>query len=78
MPVPIPPSMSSSEALVIWMFKIAMNAPTMLARTAIHAVMLALSVCVAGGAPMLSDPSATAWAMFDMPGLPNVMLRSRA
>src|SRR5215470_5391475 len=39
----MPPSMSSSDALVIWMLRIAMNAPIMLARTAIHAVRLALS-----------------------------------
>src|SRR5262245_10345990 len=39
----MPPSMSSSEALVIWMLRIAMNAPIMPARTAIQAVVLALS-----------------------------------
>src|ERR1700686_3931581 len=41
MPVPIPPSMLSSEALVIWMFRIAMNEPIMAARTAIQTVALA-------------------------------------
>src|SRR4051812_41395895 len=34
MPVPMPPSMLSSEALVIWIFRIAMNAPIMAARMA--------------------------------------------
>src|SRR5690349_4924569 len=42
-PVPMPPSMSSSEALVIWMFRIAMNAPIIAARMAIHTVRLARS-----------------------------------
>src|SRR6187397_2648690 len=32
----MPPSMSSREALVIWMFRIAMKAPIMLASTAIQ------------------------------------------
>src|SRR5215475_14378438 len=72
-PVPMPPSISSSEALVIWMLRIAMNAPTMPARTAIHAVVLALAVGAAGGAATRSDPSVAAWAMFDMARLPNVM-----
>src|SRR5882672_8424417 len=40
-PVPIPPSMLSSDALVIWIFKIAMNDPIMAARTAIQVVTLA-------------------------------------
>src|SRR5277367_3220965 len=42
-PVPMPPSMLSSEALVIWMFRIAMNDPIMAASTAIHTVALARS-----------------------------------
>src|SRR5215475_3604425 len=42
-PVPMPPSMLSSEALVIWMFRIAMNAPIMAAITAIQTVALARS-----------------------------------
>src|SRR5580693_5017067 len=42
-PVPIPPSMLSSEALVIWMFRIAMKAPIMAASTAIQVVRLARS-----------------------------------
>src|ERR1700748_1578569 len=42
-PVPMPPSMSRSEALVIWMFRIAMKAPIMPASTAIQAAGLALS-----------------------------------
>src|SRR5260370_33938593 len=37
----MPPSMSSSEALVIWMLRIAMKAPIMHARTAIQSLMLA-------------------------------------
>src|ERR1700744_3437977 len=40
-PVPMPPSMLSSEALVIWMFRIAMNEPIMAARTAIQTLALA-------------------------------------
>jgi hypothetical protein len=40
-PVPMPPSMLSSEALVLWMFRIAMNEPIMAARTAIQVVTLA-------------------------------------
>src|SRR5712664_2762598 len=40
-PVPMPPSMLSSEALVIWMFRIAMNQPIMAARTAIQMAALA-------------------------------------
>src|SRR5262252_7786813 len=42
-PVPIPPSISRSDALVIWMLRMAMKAPIMLASTAIHAVRPALS-----------------------------------
>src|SRR5581483_9599664 len=48
-PVPMPPSMSSSEALVIWMFRIAMKAPIMAARMAIHTFGLARSA-LAGAA----------------------------
>src|SRR5246127_1300339 len=40
-PVPIPPSILSSDALVIWMFRIAMNEPIMAASTAIQVVALA-------------------------------------
>src|SRR3954447_26230894 len=40
-PVPMPPSMLSSEALVIWMFRIAMNEPIMAASTAIQVAALA-------------------------------------
>src|SRR6478735_2408793 len=40
-PVPMPPSMLSSEALVIWMFRIAMNEPIMAASTAIQIARLA-------------------------------------
>src|SRR5580704_16102309 len=42
-PVPMPPSMLSSEALVIWMLRIAMNEPIMAATTAIQVVTLARS-----------------------------------
>src|ERR1700757_172421 len=42
-PVPMPPSMLSNEALVIWMFRIAMNAPIMAAITEIQTVALARS-----------------------------------
>src|SRR5215469_489628 len=42
-PVPMPPSMLSSEALVIWMFRIAMKAPIMAAKIEIHTVRLARS-----------------------------------
>src|SRR4051812_13931899 len=37
-PVPMPPSILSSEALVIWMFRIAMNAPIIAAITEIQTV----------------------------------------
>src|ERR1700742_4004808 len=40
-PVPMPPSMLSSEALVIWILRIAMNDPIIAASTAIHTVALA-------------------------------------
>src|SRR6516162_4712507 len=40
-PVPMPPSMLSSEALVIWMFRIAMKAPIIAANTAIQIMALA-------------------------------------
>src|SRR5689334_22243511 len=42
-PVPMPPSMSSSEAVVIWMLRIAMKAPIIAARMAIQTVALARS-----------------------------------
>src|SRR6266851_7602115 len=42
-PVPMPPSILSNEALVIWMFRIAMNEPIMAASTAIQVVRLARS-----------------------------------
>jgi hypothetical protein len=44
----MPPSMLSSEALVIWMFRIAMNEPIMAARTAIQVVRLARFGSAAG------------------------------
>src|SRR5262249_58004837 len=40
-PVPMPPSMLSSEALVIWIFRIAMKAPIIAANTATQIVALA-------------------------------------
>src|SRR5215467_12075955 len=40
-PVPMPPSILSSEALVIWMLRIAMKAPIIAAKTAIQIVALA-------------------------------------
>src|SRR5579863_5937636 len=40
----MPPSMFKSEALVIWMFRIAMNAPIIAAITEIQTVALARSV----------------------------------
>ncbi len=40
-PVPMPPSILSSEALVIWILRIAMNEPIIAARTAIQVVRLA-------------------------------------
>src|SRR6516164_9226107 len=48
----MPPSISSRDALVIWMFRIAMNAPIIAANMAIHTVALARSalVAAAGGA----------------------------
>src|SRR5579863_2075911 len=42
-PVPMPPSMLSREALVIWMLRIAMNEPIMAASTAIQVTILARS-----------------------------------
>ncbi len=52
-PVPMPPSMLSSEALVIWMFRIAMNEPIMAASTAIQVVTLARF----GSTAARSDPA---------------------
>src|SRR3954468_7253340 len=40
-PVPMPPSILASEALVIWMFRIAMNEPIMAASTATQTAALA-------------------------------------
>src|SRR6516162_7353500 len=62
----MPPSMSSSDALVIWMLRIAMKAPIMLARTAIHAVALAFSVVLAGGAKTVKELRDAARATLDM------------
>src|ERR1700727_2987907 len=45
----MPPSISSSEALVIWMLRIAMKAPIMHASTAIQSFMLARGGDVAKG-----------------------------
>src|ERR1043165_1102976 len=46
----MPPSISSSEALVIWMFRIAMKAPIIAAITAIHTVGLARSALASAAA----------------------------
>src|SRR5258707_6602350 len=46
----MPPSMLSSEALVIWMLRIAMKAPIMAASTAIHTAALARPGLTAMGA----------------------------
>src|ERR1700712_1920736 len=58
----MPPSMLSSEALVIWMFRIAMNEPIMAAITAIQTVTLARSdaelldtACEVGSADVEAD-----------------------
>jgi hypothetical protein len=45
----MPPSISSSEALVIWILRIAMKAPIMPARTAIQSLVLAPAGRVADG-----------------------------
>src|ERR1700726_1889398 len=42
-PVPMPPSMLSSEALVIWMFRIAMKAPIIAAKMETQTIGLARS-----------------------------------
>src|SRR6476469_7270564 len=57
----MPPSISSSDALVIWMLRIAMNAPIMPASTAIHWVALALASAAAAG-----GPNVPAWVTADM------------
>src|SRR5580692_12583653 len=50
-PVPMPPSMLSREALVIWMFRIAMKAPIIAAKMVIQTTGLARSgFCGAAGA----------------------------
>ena len=49
-PVPMPPSMLSREALVIWMFRIAMNEPIIAAMTAIQTMTLARLGSAAAGA----------------------------
>src|SRR5262245_50493231 len=49
----MPPSILSSEALVIWMFRIAMNAPIMAANTAIQVPTLARSLLAGEAAAML-------------------------
>src|SRR6201995_174588 len=59
-PVPMPPSMSSSEALVIWMLRIAMKAPIMHASTAIQSFMLAR------GGDATKGPAGAVMLMLDM------------
>src|ERR1700709_1241233 len=68
-PVPMPPSISSSEALVIWMLRIAMNAPIEPAMMAIQVERLALS-----SADGVRAAGTAATVAFDMPQL----LASRA
>src|SRR3954468_11390095 len=53
-PVPMPPSILASEALVIWMFRIAMNEPIMAASTATQTAALARL----GSLPARSDVAA--------------------
>src|SRR5882672_4467432 len=65
----MPPSMLSSEALVIWMFRIAMNEPIMAARTAIQVVTLARFGSAAGLDAAREVGSAdieAEWLWFDM------------
>ena len=57
--------MSRSEALVIWILRIAMKAPIMPASTAIQAVMLALSAARGAGAGK-DRPTAANEAALDM------------
>src|SRR4051794_24630649 len=54
-PVPMPPSMLSSEALVIWMFRIAMNEPIMAASTAIQVAALARLGSATGRSDVAAD-----------------------
>src|SRR5690349_16521073 len=82
-PVPMPPSMLRSEAFVIWMFRIAMNAPIMLAKTAIQEVRLALSDGAAGAGMERTEGSVTWAVVVDMASLlrefgPAQLLRSDA
>src|SRR5260370_6675422 len=58
-PVPMPPSMLSSEALVIWMLRIAMKEPIMAASTAIQTVALARFGSTAVGADRPREGSGT-------------------
>src|SRR5258708_8017560 len=64
-PVPMPPSMSSSEALVIWMLRIAMNAPIMQARMATQSFVLARGVEAAAAVALAmarpSEPLGSIW-----------------
>src|ERR1700761_5627453 len=64
----MPPSMLSSEALVIWMFRIAMNEPIMAASTAIQVVRLARSgpATGAGGSRETGEAAEAAMLELDM------------
>src|SRR5258706_8992060 len=62
----MPPSMSSSEVLVIWILRIAMKAPIMPARMAIQVVRLALSSAWAEIGLVCEEPAVAAWIWFGM------------
>src|SRR5689334_11264241 len=66
----MPPSILSSEALVIWMFRIAMNEPIMAASTAIQVVTLArfgsTTACVGGSRGREEGASGAAMLELDM------------
>src|SRR3954463_9486288 len=78
-PVPMPPSMLSSEALVIWMFRIAMNEPIMAASTAIQVVALARSdgAGEAGSADVETDGLGLDMARRSLSKLRNLSSRPR-
>jgi hypothetical protein len=57
----MPPSISSSEALVIWMLRIAMKAPIMPANTAIHSLVLARGGAAAGAVAEDTDIEWSSW-----------------
>src|SRR3954467_10115991 len=77
----MPPSMLSNEALVIWMFRIAMNEPIMAASTAIQVVRLARSESTAGGSRERGGAAEAAMLELDMSvdsgGLDRLTCRAR-